>query len=100
MSVTDIHMGTGSDFRTNFLPPRGQGSMGATYVIKFLRVGAGDAAGRWLQFLSLLCTQKVAQKTHHLLHVLCDEFWTRHALMRLQPKSKVRFIGRISNISC
>lgn len=57
-----------------------------------LSVGAGDAADRWLQFSSPLCTQKAGQKTHQLLHGFCDVFWTRHAVLRLQPKSKVRFV--------
>lgn len=29
------------------------------HVMKSLRVGTGDAADRWLQFFSLLCTQEL-----------------------------------------
>lgn len=62
-------------------------------------MGAEDAADRWLQFSSLWCTEKAGQKTHHLLHGFCDVFWTRHAVLRMQPKPKIRFEGGVSNIS-
>lgn len=101
VDATDMQswLGTGSDFRRNFLPPWGQGLVGTKYVTKSPRVGAGNAADRWLQFLSLLCTQ-VSQKAHHFLHVFCAVFLTRYALMKLQPKSKAGFVGGISSISC
>lgn len=85
--------------RTNLLPPWGQDSVGTGYSIGTLRVCAGDAADRWLQFSSLLCTQKAGQKTPRLLHGFCGVFWTGHAVLRPQHKSKVRFVGGISNIS-
>lgn len=85
--------------RTNLLPPWGQDLVGTGCSMGTLGVGAGDTADRWLQFSSLLCTQKAGQKTHRVLHGFCGVFWTRHAVLRLQPKSKVRFVRGISNIS-
>lgn len=87
-------------FQKSKFPSSMETGLGGHRVRHKVPQGAGAAADRWLQFLSLLCTQKVGQKTHHLLHVFCDVFWTRHALMRLPPKAKVAFVGGISNISC
>lgn len=87
----------GRDFgRTDFLHSWGRDLVSTGYSVETARVAAAVAADSWLQFLSLWCAQKTGPQTHHLLQGFREVWWTRQAVLRLQPQPRGGAVGAIA----